>query len=54
MRRPEMLIIAGSLYVPPQERDKWVDAHDEVVRRARSQPGCIDLYFCADPVEEGR
>lgn len=49
-----MLIIAGSLYVRPEERDKWVGAHDEVVMGARSQPGCIDLWFSADPVEPGR
>jgi quinol monooxygenase YgiN len=49
-----MLIIAGHLYVDPDERDKWVEAHYEIVKRARSQPGCIDLYFSADPVEQGR
>jgi len=49
-----MLIIAGKLYVPPQERDRWVAAHDEITRTARSQPGCLDLYVSADPLEEGR
>jgi quinol monooxygenase YgiN len=49
-----MLIIAGNLYVDPHERDKWVEAHDEVVKRARSQAGCIDLSFSPDPVEPGR
>lgn len=49
-----MLIIAGNLHVAPEERDKWVEAHYEIVKLARSQPGCIDLYFSADPVEEGR
>lgn len=28
------------------DRDAWIDA--------RSQPGCVDLYFCADPIDEGR
>jgi heme-degrading monooxygenase HmoA len=54
VKEEEVLIIAGYLYVHPEERDRWVDAHHEVVQRARSQPGCIDLYFSADPVEPGR
>ena len=49
-----MLIVAGKLYVHPQERDRWVAAHHEVTRIARSQPGCLDLHLSADPLEEGR
>jgi quinol monooxygenase YgiN len=49
-----MLIIAGNLYVHPEERDEWVETHREIVKRARSQSGCIDLYFSADPLEDGR
>jgi quinol monooxygenase YgiN len=49
-----MLIIAGKLYMAPQERDKWVEAHDDVIKRARTAPGCLDLYVSADPVEAGR
>ncbi len=49
-----MLIIAGKLYMAPKERDPWVEAHHDVVKRARSAPGWVDLYVSADPVEEGR
>jgi len=49
-----MLIIAGKLHVHPQERDRWVAAHEEITRIARSQPGCLDLHLSADPLEEGR
>ena len=49
-----MLIIAGKLYVPPHERDRWVVAHNEITRTTRSQPGCLDLCLPADPLEEGR
>jgi quinol monooxygenase YgiN len=49
-----MLIVAGKLYVHPQERDRWVAAHDEVTITARSQPGCLDLHLSADPLEPGR
>lgn len=48
------IIIAGSLYVRPEDRDAWVAAHQSIIRHARSQPGCVDLYLSADPVEEGR
>jgi quinol monooxygenase YgiN len=49
-----MLIVAGSLYVRPEERDRWVEAHHDIVQIARRAPGCIDLYFCADPIDESR
>ena len=49
-----MLIIAGKLYVAREERQNWIDAHYDVVTRARSTPGCVDLYISADPVEDGR
>jgi quinol monooxygenase YgiN len=49
-----VLIIAGNLSVSPQDRDRWVAAHREIVQLARSQPGCIDLSFSADPVDAGR
>jgi quinol monooxygenase YgiN len=49
-----MLIIAGSLYVAPEERDRWVRAHYDIVKLARSQPGCVDLAISADQVDEGR
>jgi quinol monooxygenase YgiN len=49
-----MLIVSGYLYVPPEDRDAWVEAHDATIRQARSQPGCIDLYLSADPIEAGR
>ncbi|MPZ81299.1 MAG: antibiotic biosynthesis monooxygenase [Actinophytocola sp.] len=49
-----MLIIAGKLYVAPEERDKFVDGHVEVVKRAREYAGCIDLAISADMIEDGR
>jgi quinol monooxygenase YgiN len=47
------VIVAGNLYVRPED-DAWVAAHHAIIRQARSEPGCIDLYLSADPVEEGR
>lgn len=49
-----MLMIAGKLYMALEKRDRWVEAHDEVIKRARSAPGCLGLSVSADPGEEGR
>ncbi|MCM0676654.1 antibiotic biosynthesis monooxygenase [Micromonospora phytophila] len=49
-----MLIVAGSLYVDPQERDAYLTSCVEVVRQARSAPGCVDFTISADLVEPGR
>jgi quinol monooxygenase YgiN len=49
-----MLIVAGNLQVHPEDRDSWVEAHREIIQIARLAPGCVDLYFCADPIDEGR
>ncbi|MEH0824064.1 MULTISPECIES: putative quinol monooxygenase [unclassified Micromonospora] len=49
-----MLIVAGSLYVDPAGRDDYLASCAEVVRQARSAPGCIDFAISADLVEPGR
>ena len=48
------VIATGNLYVHPKDRDPWVAAHHAIIQQARSEPGCIDLYLSADPVDEGR
>ncbi len=49
-----MLIITGKLYVAPEDRDKFVDGHIEIMKRAREHDGCIDLAISADMIEDGR
>ncbi|WKU04349.1 putative quinol monooxygenase [Micromonospora sp. HUAS LYJ1] len=49
-----MFIVAGSLYVDPAERDAYLASCVEVVRQARSAPGCVDFAIGADLVEPGR
>ncbi|ONI67287.1 antibiotic biosynthesis monooxygenase [Kribbella sp. ALI-6-A] len=49
-----MLIIAGHAQVDPERRDEYVDAHVELVRRARSAPGCLDLAMTADSADPAR
>jgi len=49
-----MLIIAGKAYVAPEERDRYVELHQDLVRRSRAAPGCRDVAITADPLEPGR
>ncbi len=48
------VIVAGKLYVDPQDRDRLVEGHRPIVEAARTHPGCIDLSISADPIEPGR
>jgi quinol monooxygenase YgiN len=49
-----MLIIAGWYLVAPEDRDKVVESHAEMVGRARKAPGNLDLAISADAVDPGR
>ena len=49
-----MLIIAGKLYVDPEHREEYLASLEEVIRRARTQPGCLDCVIAADPIEGDR
>jgi quinol monooxygenase YgiN len=48
------VIVAGKVYVEPAERDRFVEAHQHIVERARAHPGCLDLAISPDPIEVGR
>ncbi|MBQ0928800.1 putative quinol monooxygenase [Saccharopolyspora endophytica] len=49
-----MWIIAGHLTVDEDARDAFVEAHRDLVERARKAPGCLDVAITADPVTPGR
>jgi quinol monooxygenase YgiN len=49
-----MLIIAGHLEVDANQRDAFVAAHHDLVRRGREAPGCLDLAITADPLNPAR
>lgn len=53
-RHRSMLIIAGYLTTDPNERDAYVEAHRDLLRRAREAPGCLDAAISADPVDPAR
>lgn len=49
-----MVIVAGKIYVAPGDRDKHIASFEDMTRRARAYPGCLDVYIVADPIEPGR
>src|SRR4028118_870331 len=49
-----MIIIAGYELVEAEERDSIVDAHRDLVTRARSFDGCIHVAITADSVDPER
>ncbi|WP_019811741.1 putative quinol monooxygenase [Saccharomonospora halophila] len=49
-----MLIIAGYLEVDPEQRDAFITAHEDLLRRGRQAPGCLDLAITPDPLNRDR
>jgi quinol monooxygenase YgiN len=49
-----MLIIAGYELMAPADRDAYVEAHVDLVARARKARGCLDVAISADPVDPRR
>ncbi len=49
-----MFIIAGYLEVDASRRDEFVAAHQDLLRRGRAAPGCLDLAISADPLNPRR
>lgn len=49
-----MLIIAGHIELDAADRDAFVEAHLDLVHRARQAPGCLDVAITADPLDPTR
>lgn len=49
-----MVIICGSVQVGPDRREEYVEAHRDLVRRARDADGCLHVAITADSVDPGR
>ena len=52
--RRAMVIVGGWFEVDPSERDAFVAAQADAIRRSRAEQGCIEYVIAADPVEPGR
>ncbi len=49
-----MLIVAGSFNVAPADRDAFIASRHEAMQLSRSERGCIEYTFSADPLVPGR
>lgn len=49
-----MIIVSGHLRVAAADRDAYVADCRDVVRAARSTPGCVDFALSADSLEPDR
>jgi quinol monooxygenase YgiN len=50
----QKVIVAGWYTVDPSKRDAMVEKFKDMVLRARSAPGCLDMAIAADPVDSNR
>ena len=49
-----MIIVAGSLYVDPAEREAYLAERVGVMQHARSVAGCLEFALTADPLTADR
>ena len=49
-----MVIVGGTFELDPELRDTFIDSRGEMMRVSRSEPGCIEYTFCADPLDPSR
>ncbi len=50
----QKVIVAGWYTVDPGKRDEMVEKFKDMMLRARSTPGCLDMAITADPVDSNR
>ena len=48
------VIVQGVFVVDAQERDRFIEASLEGMRASRSEAGCVEYVFAADPLEVDR
>jgi quinol monooxygenase YgiN len=49
-----VIIVSGHLFVDAADRAVYLAGCEEVMRLARSAPGCADFQVTADPLESNR
>ncbi len=50
----DIIIVAGRVEVDPQQRDAVLASGAELMRQTRTQQGCLDYVWSADPTEPRR
>jgi quinol monooxygenase YgiN len=53
-REDAMLIVAGSFQVDPSFRVSYINERLHMMTRCRSEQGCLEYIYSADPIEHGR
>ncbi len=49
-----MVIVGGTFEFEPDQREAFLAGQHEMMRNSRSEPGCLEYTFSADPLEPGR
>jgi quinol monooxygenase YgiN len=49
-----MVIVGGTFELDPELRDKFIESRADMMRNSRSEPGCIEYTFSADPLDPSR
>jgi quinol monooxygenase YgiN len=49
-----VIIVAGHFVMSPDQREQFIRSYADVMRHARSEPGCITHALSADPLDPGR
>jgi quinol monooxygenase YgiN len=48
------MIVQGVFVVDSEDRDRFIEATIEGMRASRTEEGCLEYVFAADPLEPGR
>jgi quinol monooxygenase YgiN len=49
-----VVIVGGTFAVDPGQRDEFLANHHEMIRTSRSEAGCLEYTYSADPIDPGR
>jgi len=49
-----MIIVGGTFTVDPERREEFLAGQLELMRISRSEPGCLEYTFSADPLDLDR
>jgi quinol monooxygenase YgiN len=49
-----VIIVGGRFEVDPEQRDAFLTERHERMRTSRSEDGCLEYTYAADPLEPGR
>jgi quinol monooxygenase YgiN len=49
-----MIIVQGVFRIAPEDREQFLTESLDLQRISRSEPGCVEYVFAADPVEPDR